>query len=166
MVIAIIHNAMATVANANNADMPARVLRVLVSSTAASVATISHHAVFSHAKIHRSAIKVGASDHSCQRGDQKLRSADVPSRALLISRPSWPTASVIAMPTPIHNSKCCAARRGEPTGAERNAMAIGNINNSNPEAIGRAGAEVPPHQIPNAPTVASSAAKREVISTA
>ena len=111
-------------------------------------------------------MNVGASDHSCQRGDQKSSSDEVPSRALLISSPSCPIASVIAMPTPIQASRCCAARRGEPAGAERNAVAIGNINSSKPEAIGRAGAAVPPHQIPNAPTVASSARKIKVISMA
>ena len=106
-------------------------------------------------------MNVGASVHSSHRGDQNSSSAEVPSRALLISRPSSATVSVIAMPMLIQSSRCCAARRAEPIGAARNAAAIGSIRSGRPEAIGRPGAAVPPHQIAKAPTVASSAPKHD-----
>ncbi len=56
------------------------------------------------------------------------------------------------------------ARCAEPAGAARNAAAIGSENSSRPDASGRAGAAEPPHQMPKAPTLISSATKISAIS--
>ena len=166
MVIAITISDTANVAAAMNADHPGPLVRTRVSANAASAAIASHHAERNHPIVHGWPMKVGASVHNSQRGDQNSSSADVPSRALFSNRPSCPTASVIPIPMLIHNSRCCAARSGDPLGALRNATAIGSMKSSSPETIGRPGGEAPPHQIPNAPTVASSAAKITMISSA
>ena len=126
----------------------------------------SHQIMNSHALAHCWRMKLGASDHSAQRGDQKSSSADEPSRALLIRSPSCPIRIVIAMPAPIASSRCCAARRGDPAGADLNATAIGSSSSGNAEAIGRAGDAAPPHQMWKAPTSSSNALKTKVISTA
>ena len=66
-------------------------------------------------------MKVGASVHSSHRGDQYSSSADVPSRALLISRPSCDTASVMrdADADPQQQMLRGAARRSHRRGAKR-----------------------------------------------
>ena len=107
--------------------------------------------------LRRQALADGLLDAALLRRYESARPADEQS-------PGWHDKQKAVITRALDALEAEADRLGDPAGTDRNAAAIGTINSGRPEAIGRAGADVPPHQIPNAPTINSSAEKIKVIS--
>ena len=107
IVIAITISETANVAAATNADHPGPLARTRVSANAASAATASHQAERNHPIVHGWPMKVGASVHNSQRGDQNSSSADAIARVVQ-QQTVLPDGERDPIPMLIHNSKCCA----------------------------------------------------------